>query len=222
MYKILIVEDDLTICKGIEKFLKSWNYEVFVVKNFNNILQEFNLVNPHIILLDITLPYFDGYYWCEEIRKISKVPIIFISSASDNLNIVMAMSMGGDDFITKPFDLTVLASKIQAMIRRTYDFNVQTNFIEYKQVKLNINDNTVCYKDNVVDLTKNEAKILKLLMENKNKIVEKDLLMEYLWKTDCYIDENTLYVNINRVRKKLETIQVFDFIKTKKGVGYII
>lgn len=222
MYKLLIVEDDLTIAKAMQKFLTTWNYEVMMVDDFKNVMTMFHEISPDLVLLDIALPYMNGYYWCEEIRKVSKVPIMFISSASDNMNIVMAMSLGADDFISKPFDLSVLVAKIQAILRRTYDFTCQMNVLEYQGVRFNISNHTVSYQDNSIELTKNEAKILKVLMEHKGEIVERDTLMDYLWQTDCYVDENTLTVNVNRLRKKLEMIDICDFIKTKKGVGYIL
>lgn len=222
MYKLLIVEDDLTIAKAMQKFLTTWNYEVIMVDDFKNVMTMFHEISPDLVLLDIALPYMNGYYWCEEIRKVSKVPIMFISSASDNMNIVMAMSLGADDFISKPFDLSVLVAKIQAILRRTYDFTCQMNVLEYQGVRFNISNHTVSYQDNSIELTKNEAKILKVLMEHKGEIVERDTLMDYLWQTDCYVDENTLTVNVNRLRKKLEMIDIYDFIKTKKGVGYIL
>ena len=172
--------------------------------------------------MDLMIPYKNGYYWCEQIRKISKVPIMFISSTSDNMNIVMAMNAGADDFITKPFDLNVLVAKTQALLRRTYDFVSQMNYLEHNDVRFNIGNSMVTYKDKSVELTKNEGKILKILLEQKGERVERDTLMEYLWQTDCYVDDNTLSVNVNRLRKTLEEIGVQDFIKTKKGIGYII
>jgi len=172
--------------------------------------------------MDISLPFFNGYHWCSEVRKISKVPIIFISSASDNMNIVMAMNMGGDDFIVKPFDLNVLTAKVQAMLRRTYDFAASTTLIEHMGAILNINDNSLTYDGEKIELTKNEFKILNILMENKGRIVRRDVLMNRLWETDSYVDENTLTVNITRLRKKLETAGLESFISTKKGVGYIV
>ena len=178
--------------------------------------------NPQLVLLDITLPFFNGYHWCSEIRKLSKVPIVFISSASDNMNIVMAMNMGGDDFISKPFDLHVLIAKTQAILRRTYSFSTQTNLLEHNGAILNINDNSISHNDEKVELTKNEYKILQTLLENKGKTVSRDNLMIKLWETDNYVEENTLNVNVTRLRKKLESIGLSNFIKTKKGIGYII
>lgn len=222
MYKILIVEDEQTISEAIAKHLENWGYETRRVCNFKEVFHEFSAYNPHLVLLDIKLPSYNGYHWCEQIRKVSKVPIIFISSASDNMNIVMAMSLGGDDFICKPFDLTVLMAKIQAILRRTYDFSGQMELLQYQGMVLNLDDCTVFFEDKKIELSKNECKILKVLLENKGKIVSREILMNHLWKTDCYIDENTLSVNVNRLRKKLAMIDLEKMIKTKKGIGYIL
>ena len=222
MYKIMIVEDDSVIANQMSKFLYTWDYHVEIATDLRNVMNDFSNIRPDLVFMDITLPYKNGYYWCEEIRKVSKVPIIFISSASDNMNIVMAMNAGADDYIAKPFDLQVLVAKLQALLRRTYDFANQMNFLEYEGVRLNIGNNVVIYEDKSVELTKNEGKILKILLERKGEIVERDTLMEYLWQTDCYVDDNTLSVNVNRLRKTLEEIGICDFIKTKKGIGYKI
>ena len=220
MYKIMIIEDDEVISKKLDSFLSSWNYSVFRVEDFYSTMDHFHTFNPDLILMDITLPYLNGYLWTEKIRLESSVPIIFISSATDNMNVVMAISKGADDFICKPFDLNVLAAKITAMLRRTYDFVGNKNILEHKGVRFNLDDNTISYLSNSIELTKNEAKILRLLMEKKDTIVSRDRLMEYLWKTDFYVDENALSVNVNRLRKKLESIGIVDFIQTKKGLGY--
>lgn len=222
MYKIMIVEDDEVISKKLEEFLCSWNYLVHRVEDFYHVYEDFCSFNPDLILMDITLPYLNGYLWTEKIRNESKVPILFISSATDNMSIVMAISKGADDFVCKPFDLHVLAAKITALLRRTYDFVQTQNILEHQGVRFSIEDNMVSFQSNSVELTKNEAKILRLLMEKKNTIVSRDSLMEYLWKTDSYVDENALSVNVNRLRKKLESIGVVDFIQTKKGLGYKI
>ena len=222
MYKILIIEDDEIIAKSIEKEMNNWGFVAKKVTNFQDIIPEFVEFNPQLVLLDITLPFFNGYHWCSEIRKLSKVPIVFISSASDNMNIVMAMNMGGDDFISKPFDLHVLIAKIQAILRRTYDFSTSSNLLEHRGAILNINDNSISYNGEKVELTKNEYKILQTLLENKNKTVSRDNLMIKLWETDNYVEENTLNVNVTRLRKKLESIGLNNFIKTKKGLGYIV
>lgn len=222
MYKIMIVEDDELISKKLESFLKSWNYSVCRVTDFYNVMDAFHSFNPDLVLMDITLPYLNGYLWTEKIREESKVPIIFISSATDNMSIVMAISKGADDFVCKPFDLNVLAAKITAILRRSYDFVSNHNILEYQGVRFNLDDNTVSFQSSQMELSKNEAKILRLLMEKKGTIVSRDNLMEYLWKTDFYVDENALSVNVNRLRKKLESIGIVDFIQTKKGLGYKI
>lgn len=221
-YKISIVEDDFTMSALLKKHLESWGYEVKCTENFNNILGEFTDFDPHIVLLDIMLPFFNGYHWCQEIRKISEVPIVFISSASDNMNIVMAMNMGGDDFISKPLDLNVMTAKIQALLRRTYDMGSKIPVLEHNGVILNLNDTTLIYADKKLELTKNDFRIMQTLMENRGKVVSRDTLMTKLWQIDCYIEENTLTVNVTRLRKKLESIGLDNFIKTKVGSGYII
>lgn len=222
MYKILIVEDDMVIAKTVKTHLESWGYEVDYIIDFQNVMSHFVSYDPQLVLLDISLPFVNGFTLCNEIRKLSKVPIIFISSASDNMNIVMAISMGGDDFIAKPFDLTILTSKVQALLRRTYDFTGQTNLLEHRGAIVNTSDATLTYNGQKIDLTKNDQKILHVLLENKGKTVSRDVLMTRLWETDSFIDDNTLTVNINRLRKKLEAIGLHDFIKTKKGLGYLV
>ncbi|MGG3853954.1 response regulator transcription factor [Caldifermentibacillus hisashii] len=222
MYKILIVEDDMVIAKTVKTHLESWGYEVEYITDFQNVMSHFVSYDPQLVLLDISLPFVNGFTLCNEIRKLSKVPIIFISSASDNMNIVMAISMGGDDFIAKPFDLTILTSKVQALLRRTFDFTGQTNLLEHRGAIVNTNDATLTYNGQKIDLTKNDQKILHVLLENKGKTVSRDVLMTRLWETDSFIDDNTLTVNINRLRKKLEAIGLHDFIKTKKGLGYLV
>ena len=202
--------------------MESWGCQVHCVENFQKVLAEFVAFDPQLVLLDISLPFFNGYHWCNEIRRLSKVPIIFISSASDNMNIVMAMNMGGDDFIAKPFDLHVLAAKVQAVLRRTYDFSGQTSLLEHRGAILNMGDATLTYEGSRVELTKNEYKILQTLLENKGRAVSRDTLMNKLWETDCYVDENTLTVNVTRLRRKLEGVGLSGFIITKKGIGYLV
>lgn len=218
----MVVEDDLGIAEAIKIQAQSWELDVFCVENFRNVLTDFAEVKPHLILLDISLPFFDGYYWCSEIRKVSKVPIIFISSAADNINIVMAMNMGADDFIAKPFDGNVLMAKILAMLRRTYDFSEGISVLECRGAFLNTDDNTLTFKGEQISLSKNEYRILLCLMKSKDKVVSREKLMENLWESESFIDENTLTVNINRLRKKLEIFGLENFITTKFGVGYII
>lgn len=207
---------------AMKKQIELWGYQVKCAENFQNIISEFTEFDPQLVLLDIMLPFYNGYHWCSEIRKISKVPIMFISSASDNMNIVMAMNMGGDDFIAKPFDLNVLTAKIQAILRRTYDFSGNISVLEHKGAILNLNDMTLTFNNNKLELTKNEFRILQMLMENKGKTVSRNSLMVRLWESDIYVEENTLSVNINRLRKKLDSIGLNDFIRTKSGSGYIV
>lgn len=222
MYRLLIVEDDSGIAQAIKEQTKMWELDAHIVDNFRNVLNDFTELQPHIVLLDIALPFFNGYHWCQEIRRISKVPIIFISSASDNMNIVMAMNMGADDFIAKPFDMDVLVAKIHALLRRTYDFAASVPVLEHRGAFLNTGDGTLTYKESNIPLTKNEYRILLCLMENKGKVVSREKLMERLWKTEVFIDENTLTVNVNRLRKKLDGAGLEGFIATKVGVGYIV
>lgn len=222
MYKIMIIEDDLTISEAIREHLSKWGYDVFCVTEFRNITEQVVDFDPHLVLLDVMLPFYNGFYWCNELRKISKVPVVFISSASDNMNIIMAMNMGGDDFITKPFDLNVLTAKVGALIRRTYSFQGRMNVIEHKGVILNLNDTTVSYNNQKVELTKNEFKILQLLMEHAGRVISREDIMQCLWESDSFIDDNTLTVNMTRLRKKLASLGLENFITTKKGLGYIV
>ena len=222
MYRILIVEDDRGIAGAIKAQAELWNLEAVCAEDFRDVLGEFARVQPHLVLLDITLPFFNGYHWCGEIRRLSKVPIIFISSAADNMNIVMAMSMGADDFIAKPFDGSVLMAKIQALLRRSYDFAAATPLLEHRGAFLDTGDNSLTYGGERIALTKNEYRILLCLMENKGRVVSREKLMERLWETDSFVDENTLTVNVGRLRKKLDAAGLAGFIATKFGVGYIV
>lgn len=222
MYKILIIEDDAVIAGSIKEYLQTWGMETRVVDDFKKVVEDFIAYDPQLVLLDITLPFFNGYHWCQEIRRISKVPIVFLSSMSDNMNIVMAVNMGGDDFIAKPFDLTVLAAKIQAMLRRSYAFQGQTNVIEHGGAILNLGDTTLLYQEQKIDLTKNDFRILQILFESAGKVVSRDAIMERLWESNSFIDDNTLTVNMTRLRKKLEEAGLRDFIVTKKGIGYMV
>ena len=222
MYKILIVEDDLTIAKTIEAHLVKWDYEVRCIKDFKNVQEEFIAFEPQLVLLDILLPFYNGFHGCTHIRAILKVPMIFLSSASDNMNIVMAMNMGGDEFVEKPFDLSVVTAKVQAVLRRAYAFRGTMDVLEHAGVMLNVNDATVTCGSQSVELTKNEFRILKLLMENSGRIVSRENLITRLWESDEFIDDNTLTVNVARLRKKLEEIGAENWIQTKKGIGYIV
>lgn len=222
MYRLLIIEDDKGIAEAVKAQAELWDLRVHCIENFRNIMTEFAEFDPHIILMDISLPFFNGYHWCSEIRKVSKVPIIFISSASDNMNMVMAMNMGADDFIAKPFDQSVLMAKLQAMLRRTYDFSASVPVLEHRGALLNTGDNTLIYNDEKITLSKNEFRILLILMENKGKVVSREKLMEHLWESDSFVDENTLSVNVGRLRKRLDAAGLEDFITTKFGIGYMI
>uniref|UniRef100_UPI0040579532 response regulator transcription factor n=1 Tax=Acetatifactor sp. TaxID=1872090 RepID=UPI0040579532 len=222
MHKILIVEDDVTIAGAVAEQLRKWEMQVQCVGNFQKVTEEFGEYLPDLVLMDIQLPYYNGFYWCSEIRKESKVPIVFLSSADDNMNIVMAMNMGGDDFISKPFDLSVLTAKVQAMLRRTYAMEMKTNILEHKGVSLNLNDTTLLCGSEKVILTKNEFLILRTLLERIGKVVSREEIMERLWGNDEFVDDNTLTVNMTRLRKKLEQNGCGEFIETKRGMGYII
>ncbi len=222
LYRIFIVEDDRGIAQAIQEQAAMWDLEVRCAVDFRQILAEFAAYDPHLVLLDIGLPFFNGYHWCSEIRKVSKVPILFISSAADNMNMVMAMNMGADDFIAKPFDQSVLMAKIQALLRRTYDFAAAVPVLEHRGALLNTGDNTLTYQDQTISLTKNEYRILLALMENKGRVVSREKLMERLWETDSFVDENTLTVNVNRLRKKLDAAGLTQFITTKVGLGYLL
>jgi two-component system response regulator protein BraR/BceR len=222
MYRILVIEDDTVISAEMKKHLEKWGYEVETASDFCNVMTQFTVFNPHLVLMDIVLPFYNGHYWCSQIRQISQVPIIFVSSVGDNMNIVMAVNMGGDDFLTKPFDLEVLAAKVQAMLRRTYAFRGQTNVMEYKGIILDITEAALKIGELKLELTKNEFKILQLLYENIGSLVSREHIMKRLWDNDCFVDENTLTVNVSRIRKKLEKCGITDMIQTRKGLGYMI
>ncbi len=222
MYRILIVEDDMTIAHTLASHLGKWDYEVRCAKDFKNIRELFEKFDPQLVLLDIMLPFFNGFHWCQEIRKISEVPIIFLSSANDNMNIVMAMNMGGDEFIEKPFDLNVVTAKVQAILRRSYSFQGTVNVIEYHGAVLNLNDATLVNKGQKMELTKNEFRILQILLENTGRIVSRDSIITRLWESDEFIDDNTLTVNVARLRKKLDQAGLEQMIRTKKGIGYMV
>lgn len=222
MYKILIIEDDAVIAKTMAAHLKRWGYEVNCAEDFKHITETTAEYAPHLILLDIMLPFYNGFHWCGKIREFSKVPIMFISSAADNMNIVMAMNMGGDDFIEKPFDLDVLTAKVQAILRRSYSFQSSGNVIEHRGLILNLGDATALYQDQKIELTKNEYRILQCLMEYAGKIVSREDIITRLWENDSFIDDNTLTVNMTRLRKKLDQAGFRDCIVTKKGIGYML
>ena len=222
MYRIFIVEDDEGIARGVSQLIASWGMEAVTVRDFQDVAREFAACNPHLVLMDIGLPFMNGYHWCSEIRRVSKVPIIFLSSASDNMNIIMAMNMGADDFIPKPFDGSVLIAKIQALLRRAYSFGESSPVLEHRGAMLNTGDNSLVYEGKQIGLSKNEYRILLELMKSKGKVVSRERLMEALWQTDSFVDENALTVNVGRLRRKLEAAGLKDFIETKFGVGYLI
>ena len=222
MYRILIVEDDSTIAEALKRHLEGWDHETVIAEDFKNIMAEYTRVEPDLVLLDIGLPFYNGFYWCSQIRQVLDVPIIFISSASDNMNIVMAMNMGGDEFIEKPFDLHVVTAKVQALLRRAYSYRGSASLMEYRGCILNLADATVTYQNRKTDLTKNEFKIFQCLLENAGKIVTRDEIIARLWESDAFIDENTLTVNVARLRKKLAQIGLEEAVVTKKGIGYMV
>lgn len=222
VYRLCIVEDDPGIAEAIQTQANAWGLMTHCIQDFRNVMKEFATFQPHIVLLDISLPFFNGYHWCSEIRKVSSVPIFFLSSAADNMNMVMAMNMGADDFIAKPFDQSLLMAKIQAMLRRTYDFGQSSPVLEHRGALLNTGDGTLTFSDRKIALSKNEYRILLVLMKNKGRVVSREKLMQALWETDSFVDENTLSVNVNRLRKRLEEAGLKDFITTRFGVGYLI
>ncbi|MBR5961487.1 MAG: response regulator transcription factor [Clostridia bacterium] len=221
-YRILIVEDEQGIADAVCAAMSRWGLMAEAVTDFRCVMEDFERVNPHLVLMDISLPFMNGYHWCTEIRKVSSVPVIFVSSASDNMNIIMAMNMGADDFIAKPFDPDVLVAKVQALLRRSYDFAGSAPVLEHQGIVLNTGDNSLTCNGQKLDLSRNEYRILLTLMQNKGKIVSREKLMDALWQTDSFVDENTLTVNVGRLRKKLEAAGVSDFITTKFGEGYLV
>lgn len=222
MYRILIVEDDPGIAEAIADQAAAWEMESRQVTDFRDVMQAFFQFEPHLVVMDISLPFFDGYHWCSRIRQVSKVPILFLSSASDNMNVIMAINLGADDFIAKPFDSSVLMAKIGALLRRTYDFTGKTTLLQHRGAILNLGDGTLTYDGRQIPLSKNEYRIFLTLMENKGNIVSREKLMERLWQTDSFVDENTLSVNVGRLRKKLDGAGLDNFVETKFGLGYVI
>ena len=222
MKNVLIVEDDEIIAKEVAKHLALWQMNCIVVEDFQKVMETFNECQPDIVLMDLHLPCYNGFYWCGEIRKVSQVPVVFLSSADDNMNIVMAMNMGADDFIAKPFDLQVLTAKLQAILRRSYGESITVHKLEVGNISLNLDDTTATIDGDKLDLTKNEYLILKALMERPGKVVSRESIMERLWGADEFVDDNTLTVNVTRIRKKIEAAGVPDFITTKRGLGYIV
>ena len=221
-YRILIVEDEKGIAEAVQSRMARWGLKAETVTDFRKVMDDFARVCPHLVLMDISLPYMNGYHWCTEIRKVSPVPVIFVSSASDNMNIIMAVNMGADDFIAKPFDPDVLIAKVQALLRRSYDYASAAPVLEHRGAVLNTGDNSLSYNGEKLDLSRNEYRILLTLMQEKGKIVSREKLMEVLWQTDSFVDENTLTVNVGRLRRKLDAAGLKDFIVTKHGEGYLV
>lgn len=223
MHRIMLVEDDEALCDQIIDGLKKWGFSAEAAVTFENILEDFNRIKPQLVIMDVNLPCFDGFHWCNKLREISKVPVVFLSSRDTNMDIVMAINTGADDYITKPFSMQVLIAKIQAILRRTYDYAAAASeYLEHKGLLLNMGEGLVIYDSRKAELTKNELKILTLLMNNKGRIVSRESIMQLLWDDDVYVNDNTLTVNINRLRGKLSDLGIPDFIETKKGQGYII
>ena len=222
MYRILLVEDDPGIAQAVCAHLRQWELDARCVQNFRAVMEEFTAFDPQLVLLDISLPFFNGYHWCTRIRAVSRVPVVFLSSASENMNIVMAMNMGADDFIAKPFDQRVLMAKVQALLRRAYDFSQAAPTLSHRGAALNTADQTLRYNGQKIALTKNEYRILLTLLEGRGRVVSRERLMERLWETDSFVDENTLTVNVNRLRKKLDAAGLNGFITTRVGAGYLV
>ena len=222
MYKILLIEDDIDLAKEISIALEKWGFKVDLINNFENIIEEFIEKNPEVALLDVNLPLYNGFYWCEKIREISKTPIIFLSSRDSDMDLIMGINNGGDDYITKPFSIDVLVTKINAIIRRVYNYNKSNNILGYKDLIFDVEKGIIKYNDKSTELTKNEIKIFTLLLKNKDKVVSRESLMMSLWDSDEFVTDNALTVNINRLRSKIKELGIEDFIKTKKGIGYIV
>lgn len=222
MQKILIVEDDEVIAREVAKHLEKWQMQAVTVTDFAAVTEQFLKEQPDLVLMDLKLPAYNGFYWCSEIRKVSRVPIVFISSADDNMNIVMAMNMGADDFIAKPFDLQVLVAKLQAILRRSYGDRLEKRTLSIDNVELNLDDTAVKVNGEKLELTKNEYLILKALMEHPGQVVSREQLMERLWGDEEFVDDNTLTVNVTRIRRKLEQAGAAEFITTRRGLGYVV
>ncbi len=219
--KLFIIEDDIVLRTELISLLESYNYSCETSDNFKNIISEAVDSNADLILLDINLPYYDGYHVCREIRKISEVPIMVVTSRNNDMDELMSMNLGADDFITKPYNIQILLARIAAILKRTNQKNYSSE-VEYNGLTLSMAKSTVYYESKEAELTKNELRILSVLMQNANSIISRDDLMDELWQSDEFVDDNTLTVNVNRLRKKLEEIGAADFIKTKRGQGYMI
>ena len=222
MYKIMLVEDDAIIAQSVAQLLRSWQYEIVVVEQFDQVVTQFLAEKPQLLLLDITLPLFNGYYWCQEIRKLSNVPILFLSSHDQASDIVLSLNLGADDYITKPFDTMVLLAKVQSLLRRSYELTAEQEWLSYHELLLNLKTTLLHYHEQQIDLTKNEFQILRCLLERGGKVISREQLMQQLWHSDVFIDDNTLSVNVARLRKKLSDANLPPFIQTKKGIGYYL
>lgn len=222
MYRILLVEDDPVIARELQRHLQGWGYEVHIREGFSDLTTEFRQLDPHLVLMDLLLPQRNGFHWCREIRKISQVPLMFITSAADNTNAVTALTLGADDLIAKPFDLTVLTAKVEALLRRAYGFAPPVPTLEHRGLVYDPARAVIRHLGQEAELTRNENRILKTLMEQQGSIVSRDSLMVALWESDSYVDENTLTVNVARLRKKLADLGLDQYIQTKKGLGYLV
>ncbi|MEJ9303165.1 response regulator transcription factor [Priestia megaterium] len=222
MFKLLLIEDDVTLFNELKERLEQWSYDVYGIRDFSNVMQEFSEVKPDLVIMDIQLPKYDGFHWCRMIRSHSKIPIIFLSSRDHPSDMVMSMQFGADDFVQKPFHFDVLVAKIQALLRRVYNYSVaQVNLLSWQGATIDYEKNKVSAGSTAIDLTKNEIFILKYLIHKKNTIVSRDELINSLWEDKRFISDNTLTVNVNRLRKKLDEIGLGAFIETKVGQGYV-
>lgn len=218
----MIVEDDDNIRSIVADALRKWQFEVIETTAFDEILSEFKACQPHLVLLDVNLPVYDGFYWCQHIRAVSKVPIIFLSSRNQNMDVIMAINMGGDDFIQKPFDLGILVAKVSALLRRNYTYQDENMQLSHRQLLLHLSSSTVQYREQTAELSRNESIIMQTMMRNIGRIVSRDELMQALWNDEQFVDDNTLTVNVNRLRRKIAALGLEEFISTRKGLGYIV
>ncbi len=222
MKKLMIIEDSQIIIEELKSLLTRYGYEVITSENFENIIEDIKNENPDLILLDINLPVYDGFYICREVRKNLNIPIIIVTSRDSDIDELMSMNLGADDFVTKPYNTQILLARISAVIKRTYNDSSNTDILTYKDLNLDLSKGIITAFDKSVELSKNEMKILAYLMKNKETIVSRDELMNYMWNSDVYIDDNTLSVNMTRIRKKLEELNLKDYIETRRGLGYIM
>ena len=222
MEKIIIIEDDEIIREELKNFLIRYGYEVVAPTSFEKVVEFILSENANLVLLDINLPVFDGYYICREVRKKSDVPIIIVTSRDSDMDELMSMNLGADDFVTKPYNTQILLARIAALLKRSGSSTKPKSILTYKDFQLNLSNATIKYNEKEIELTKNEVKILSYLMNHKGQIVSRELLMEYLWSTDYFVDDSTLTVNITRLRKKLEEIGIENVIETRRGLGYIM